>query len=300
MKNIRIPSPCDSLQLDCLLVEPEGEPKGLVQLVHGMCEHKERYIPFMEFLASAGYVAIIHDHRGHGSSVKAEDLGFFGNEGWSRMIEDARAVGRWAREQYPGLKFTLFGHSMGSLVVRGMVKRNDTKVDALFVCGCPSDNPARTAGMALVWIVGMLKGWRHRSRFLQKLMFGAFNKPFSSEGYPSAWVCSDRNILQVYHHDPLCQFIFTADGFMNLLKLMSFCYTPRDWNVTRPDMPVHFISGSEDPCRVSDKALQAAVEMMRSVGYVRADLKMYPGMRHEILNETDKLSVWNDVLHSLA
>jgi len=300
MKTFQIPSPCDSTQIECLLAEPKGEPKGIVQLVHGMCEHKERYIPFMEFLSDNGYVVIINDHRGHGQAVKSEELGYFGLEGWSRMIDDAEAVGRWARSRFPGLKFTLFGHSMGSLVVRGMMKRNDTKVDTLFVCGCPSDNPARTAGMVLVWLIGMFKGSHHRSKFLQKLMFGAFNKPFSAEGYPSAWVCSDENVLEAYHKDPLCQFIFTADGFMNLLKLMDYCYAPQNWNVTRPDTPVHFISGAEDPCRVSDKALQAAVNTMKSVGYTRTDLKLYPGMRHEILNETDKQTVWNDVLHSLA
>ena len=301
MKEFTLPASADGLSLAALVSTPDTAPRGVVQLVHGMCEHKERYIPFMEFLSGHGYVCVIHDHRGHGASVKSpEDLGYFYDGGWQALVEDIRVVCDWAQEQFPGLDYTLFGHSMGSLAVRCFTKRYDSRLDRLFVCGCPSDNPAKRIGKALSRGFGVLRGWHYRPKLMQAMSVGAYNKPFKDEDCPVAWVCSDPDALQAYMADPLCAYRFTANGFYGLLGLMEDCYSPEGWRVERPEMPVHFISGAEDPCRVSDKALEQAADLMRRVGYKSVDVRLYPGMRHEILNETDRLTVWNDVLNQLA
>lgn len=297
MNEFIIESPCDGLRLACWSIAPQGEAKAVVQLVHGMCEHKERYAEFMEFLAANGYACVISDLRGHGSSVhKAEDLGYMYKNGWKSMVDDTKAVTDWARKTWPGKPLVLFGHSMGSLVVRSYAKRYDDAIDELFVCGCPSDNPAKGAGKALAGMIGAVRGWRFRPQILQKMSFGAYNKPFEGEGYHSAWVCSNKEILDKYHSDPLCQYVFTANGFYNLLGLMQDCYSAKGWKMAKPDLPIHFISGAEDPCRVDDKALEKARALMEKAGYKSVDLKLYPGMRHEILNETDKQTVWDDIL----
>ena len=300
MKEMTLPASADGLDLAMLVSVPEGTPRGVVQLVHGMCEHKERYVPFAEFLTANGYACVIHDHRGHGASVKsAEDLGYFYDGGWQALVEDIRVVCDWARAQWPGLDYTLFGHSMGSLAVRSFAKRYDGRIDRLFVCGCPSDNPAKGLGKALAGLFGRIRGWHYRPKLMQQMSVGAYNKPFKDEGWPAAWVCSDPDTLKAYHADPLCAYRFTANGFYGLLGLMQDCYDPKGWVVSRPELPVHFISGAEDPCRVSDEALAQAAELMRRVGYRHVDVKLYPGMRHEILNETDRQTVWNDVLEAL-
>lgn len=293
----------DGIRLSCIVCEPEGgvERRGAVVLVHGMCEHKERYARLMEYLSAAGYVCVISDLRGHGKSVLGrEDLGFLYSGGWMAMVEDIALVIRWARDNYPGLEVTLFGHSMGSMAVRSYVKRYDNTVDRLIVCGCPGDSPAKGAGKALAGIAGLLFGWHSRPLLLQAMSFGAYNKPFRKEGYKSAWVCSNREILEAYHNDPLCSFVFTANGFYNLMGLMQDCYDPKGWKVSCPQMPVHFISGAQDPCRISDKELSEAVEAMRKAGYANVTLKIYPGMRHEIHNEAlAPQTVWPDLLEML-
>lgn len=297
----KIEASADGLQLAMLISEPAGEPKGIVQIVHGMCEHKERYIPFMEYLSAHGYICAIHDHRGHGESVLAEeDLGYMYKGGWKALVEDIRLVQNEVKASYPTLPYTLFGHSMGSMAVRSFTKRYDDSIDTLFVCGCPSRNPAGGAGRLLAGLIGALKGERYRSPLMQRLSFGSFNKPFESEGFPSAWVCSDKETLKAYHNDPYCMFTFTVNGFRNLLDLMRDCYSPKGWKMGNPDLPVHFISGAEDPCRVSDKAIGEAAGFMRKLGYRNTDLLLYPGMRHEILNETGRMQVWEDVLARLA
>lgn len=300
MKEFTITSPSDGLALAVAVCEPAGTPSGIVQIAHGMCEHKERYYDFMEFLAANGFVAVCNDHRGHGASVRsAQDLGYMYEGGWEAMVDDCKAVTDWARSNYPGVPLTLFGHSMGSMVVRSYAKRYDDAIDTLFVCGCPSDNPAKGAGKALATVIGLFRGDHHRPQLLQNMSFGAYNKPFKDEGYAAAWVCSDKETLDAYHADPLCSYIFTANGFRNLMGLMQDCYSKKGWKMSNRDLPVHFISGGDDPCRISDEALTNAVEAMRRAGYSSTDLKIYPGMRHEILNETGKAQVWNDILSLL-
>ena len=300
MKAFQINSSADEICLSALVCEPEGEAHGIVQLVHGMCEHKERYIPFMEFLSSQGYVTVIHDHRGHGESVRSpEDLGYMYKGGWKALVEDVKLITDWTKEHYPGLKYNLFGHSMGSMVVRSFTKRYDEMIDALFVCGCPSDNPAKGAGKFLAECATVFGGGHCRPKLLQKLSFGSYNAPFADEGYPSAWVCSDKDTLKAYHSDPLCMFQFTANGFSNLMSLMKDCYSPKGWKISKAALPIHFISGADDPCMISREAIGKAVALMRKVGYNNVDLKLYEGMRHEILNETGRQQVWNDVLAML-
>ena len=300
MKTFNIPASSDNLQLSVMLSEPEGKASGIVQIAHGMCEHKERYIPFMEFLSNNGYICIIHDHRGHGASVKdAADLGYMYKGGWEALVEDIRLVTEWVKKEFPGLTHTLFGHSMGSLAVRSFVKRYDSMTDRLFICGSPSDNPVKGAGKMIASTISLFKGERHRPQILQNLSFGAYNKPFASEPYHSAWVCSDPAVLEAYHKDPLCQYVFTANGFKNLLGLMNDCYGRKGWAMQNKELPVHFISGAEDPCMVSREAFDASVKLMKELGYSSTDFKIYDGMRHEILNETDRQLVWNDILNTL-
>ena len=128
------------LQLQAAIIAPE-QPKAAVVFVHGMAEHKERYYPFMTYLCEQGFACVIYDQRGHGSTATSpEELGFFGKNGVNSLVEDARTVVQWAHGQYPGLKVFLFGHSLGSMVVRCFAKKYDAEIDGLVVCGSPSGN----------------------------------------------------------------------------------------------------------------------------------------------------------------
>lgn len=291
----------DGLQLSVATARPEGAPRGIVQIVHGMIEHKERYFPFMEWLSDQGFACVVSDLRGHGASVRsAEDLGYFGKDGWLAFVEDTKTVGDAARREFGELPFTLIGHSMGSLVVRSYLKRYDSTIDRLIVSGSPSDNPAKGAGKVIARTMQALKGSHHRSALLHKISFAGYNDAFKADAYERAWVCSDKNILEAYHNDPLCSFLFTADGFINLFELMSDCYSRDGWKVSKPDMPIRFVSGALDPCRTSDKAWIASVDFLGERGYRDVSGKLYPGMRHEVLNETDKQKVWDDILAELS
>ena len=297
---LRLKASADDLYLAISYMVPEGNPKGLVQLVHGMCGHKERFYPFMEYLASNGYVCVIHDHRGHGASVKCpEDLGYMYDGGWMAMVEDIDVVRQWARKHFGG-EITLLGHSMGSLAIRSYAKRHDSEIDRLIVCGTPKDNRAAGFGKVLFRCVESLGGGHWHMGLIQNLSSSYFNRHFRHEGYDNAWACSDKNSLEAYKNDPLCQFSFTANGFANFLAMMQDCFDTEGWNCTNPELSVHFLSGGDDPCMGSPRDFNHAVNLMKSAGYKRVSYHIFPKMRHEILNETDKLTVWSHILGLLC
>ena len=148
------PSKADGLEISCLAVVPElgrdEKYRGIIQIVHGMSEYKERYLPFMEYMAERKYVSVIHDHRGHGKSVRSkEDLGYMYGGGADAMLQDIHTVNCLIKDHFPELPLILFGHSMGSLAVRAYAAHHDDCMDMLIVCGSPSYNALRPVGVAL-------------------------------------------------------------------------------------------------------------------------------------------------------
>ena len=295
IRNDTVISKADGLPLSVCEVLPDGAPKALVQLAHGMAEHKERYLPFMEFLAGHGYASIINDHRGHGASVRsADDLGYFYAGGADALIEDMHQITLAFRARYPGLKLFLFGHSMGSLAVRVYRQKYDGDIDGLVVCGSPGQNPAAAAGLLLNRLMTAVKGERYVSPLFVKMTTGSFNKGNPRSGSANAWLSTNADNVRAYDADPLCGFPFTLNGYKALLELMRDAYAPVP--AGRPDLPVHFISGENDPCAPDKKGFDAAVERMRDAGYARVTAHMYPGMRHEILNHAERQAVYDDLL----
>lgn len=289
-------SEADGLEISVLAVLPDKEPKGIMQLVHGMSEHKERYLPFMEYLAGEGYVTVIHDHRGHGKSVKSiADLGYMYGGGAEAMLKDIGTVNRTVREKYPELPLILMGHSMGSLAVRAYARQHDDTIDMLIVCGSPSKNAARPLGEMIARAEQKLRGARHRSRILEDLSFGSYVLRFRDEKDRNAWICSDEEVYKAYGESKFCGFTFTDDAYLALFRLMKEAYDVKNWRCTNQKLPVLFVSGAEDPCLGNVRQFAKAVQDMRRAGYLDVKGKLYPGMRHEILNEKEKEKVYHDL-----
>ena len=273
--------------------------KGVVQLVHGMCEYKERYEPFAKFLTDNGYIVFSHDHRGHGNSVKsAEDLGWFGDKKGEAIVDDVAMVTDEIRRRYPALPLTLFGHSMGSLVVRAYLKKYEEEVDKLVVCGSPSKNALAGAGIVLNGMISAFKGARHRSALMAKLSTGDGDENFPDEG-KNAWLTRDKAVVEKYNADDKCNFVFTCNGFSNLLRLVKNVYKKKNYPVKKPDLPVFFIAGGDDPVIINKEKWRQAHDFLKQAGYKNVTGKLYEGMRHEILNETGKEEVYRDVLDFL-
>lgn len=289
----------DQLPISVLVCLPEDTPKAVIQISHGMCEYKERYLHFMKHLCSQGYVCVINDHRGHGDSVNVpEDLGYFYRNGEKGIVNDVYQLNRMMRSRYSNLKYFLFGHSMGSLIVRIYTKLHDDTIDGLIVCGSPSENKGATFGVLLTGILGKLRGEHARLRLLQNLAFKDYNRN-TDHNTKFDWICSNQEIVQTYEKDPYCNYIFTVNGFRCLFLLMEEAYSRKGWLNRKPDLPIWFISGSEDPCMGDESRFLQAKKRMQEIGYRNVDGKVYAGMRHEIINETERMIVYKDIVDKL-
>ncbi len=298
-------SKSDNLTLSVMRIEPADptEIKGIVQLVHGMNEYKERYRDFMNFLASNGYLTIIHDHRGHGHSVKnPDDLGYMYASGYVGIVKDIHEITIVAKtyaERITGrsdLPFILLGHSMGSMAVRCYIRKFDDEIDKLCVIGSPSNQPAAKAGLIAIRLFEKIKGDRARMELVAGMVMGNYEKRFKKEGIPHSWVNSDLEEVKKYNADPYCNYCFTLNGFENLVKLTMLTYKDGGHQMKNPDLPIRFFSGEQDPCAVNTKAFMQAVDFLKKQGYRDVEGKMYYNMRHEILNEPKHQSVYDDIL----
>ena len=295
-KEFTVVSDYDGLPLKGIVYEPENTPKGIVQLVHGMCEYKKRYEEFMSFLAENGYIAICYDQRGHGESVVEDtDIGWFGDFHGKAVVDDCVQVSKWAKTAYPNLPLILLGHSMGSMVVRCYLREHDALIDKLVVSGSPASNPMAGGAVFLAKAVRFFRGKRRRSKMLDFLAPGQGKKEYQKAGKGS-WLTHDQEIAQAYEEDDLCGFTFTVNGFENLFNLMKYTYKKRGYRMQNPNLPIHFISGAEDVVLGGEKNWEKTLAFTQSLGYTKVTGKLYPDMRHEVLNETDRLLVYKDIL----
>lgn len=291
-----VESAYDGLNISVLEVAPVEKPKAVVFLAHGLCGCKERFLPFMEYLARNGVACVANDHRGHGSSIRnEEDRGYTYQGGAKAIVMDMEVVADYICRQYPAIPITLLGHSMGSLAARAFLKYNETLLDRVIVCGSPSPNPMAPIGKAIVRVMHKKDNGEHRSAMLHNFTSTNYNRKFKHEG-ERAWTCSDANVREQFGNDPRCNYTITVDLAKTLMELFEETYRKRDWGVSKPTLPIIFMSGEDDPCMISIRKFEKAVRHIEDCGYNNVQKIIYPHMRHEILNEVDKQRVWEDVL----
>lgn len=274
------------------------EPRFLVQILHGMAEHHRRYLPFMEFLASLGGAVIAQDLRGHGETADPQDYGYFGPNAVQATLSDVHQIGEVLREKHPGLPFVLFGHSMGSLIARVYAAEHDELLSGLILLGTVSRNPLAGLALFLAHLWEIFRGERHRSRFLSDVSVGQYNRAFPPSDEPGGrflWLSENSENRIAYEEDPACAFVFTVNGYQALFTFLKETYSPKNWNVRNPAMPVLFLSGEEDPVMTDAAHFADAVQFMRDMGYRDVCSQLYPGMRHEILHETGAEAVREDI-----
>lgn len=295
-KQFNLPSSSDSLPLEVLEILPEGTIKGIVVIIHGMAEHKERYTYFMEQCSLAGYGALIYDQRGHGNSVRSKmDWGYFYDDDAHHVIEDVQDIVDWVHTIYPQLPVILLAHSMGTLVARLYCKKYDDQIDKLILSGAVVENKLAVVALALTKLIALKYGNHHRSRFLQTLAFGGYDRRFDGK-VQNRWLSEDIKNVMSYNKEEKDGFIFTLNGFHNLFLMVKRTFDGKDWQMKNPALPILFIAGQDDPVINSLKQWQEAQDDLKRQGYQNVSGKLYPHMRHEILQEQKKDTVIHDIL----
>lgn len=282
---------------------PDGEIRGLFHVVHGMCEHIERYDAFMRKIAESGYVCFGYDNLGHGRTAKDDsELGFIAHrDGYKRLAEDVKLFSDALRHDFgEKLPYYLLGHSMGSFIVRYSAVHYVTP-DRLIIMGTGGKNPAAGVGIALVSVMELFKGEKYVSELVDKMAFGGFSERFD-EGDSNAWLTSDLEIRKKYTCDKYCSFKFTLSAMKDLMKLN------RETNKgawfksvfdLRGDMPILLVAGSDDPVGNYGRGVTEVYDKLSAAG-CNVKIKLYENCRHEILNDVCREESARDILDFIS
>jgi len=278
---------------------PDGEIKGIVQIIHGIAEHMDRYDSFMSFLAENGYIAVGDDHLGHGQSIVCEeDKGFFAEEnGWWYAVRDEEKLRAIMQKKYPTLPIIGFGHSMGSFLLRTHIILYPMGFTIAVISGTGNQSKALVkAGLTMGNLVVDLKGPHHYSKLLNNMAFGSYNKIYSEVKTEFDWLSRDETVVKKYIDDPLCGFIASCSLFRDMMDGIDYITEKENLGKMDKSKPVYFMSGAMDPVGECGKGVQLAYDSFKEAGMSDVSIKLYPDGRHEMLNELNSTEVYIDIL----
>ena len=283
---------------------PAGSPRGVLQLHHGMVEYIDRYEPFARLAAGQGWLVVGMDFIGHGDSVSdATQLGHTGlalPPGRNVLLDDMDSLRRRTQQQWPGLPYVMFGHSMGSFALRGYLAERGDGLAGAIICGTGA-MPAAMIGLAKVVLggLGLVQRRDHRSELFAALSVGAYNKPFEKAGGARTkfdWLSRDNEQVDKYVADPRCGGTFTLAADRVLMDAIARANAPSAYAGLPKDLPLLLISGSADPVGDMGRGATAVADAYRAAGVRDVSAKLYPQARHELLNELNRAEVMRDVL----
>lgn len=287
MENITIKAE-DGLMLHCLYQKAEN-PRAICQIMHGMCEHKERYVELIEALAKAGITTIISDMRGHGESINEEyPLGQVGEI--DLLVSDQYQVTTYLKKHNPNLPMYVFSHSMGTLISRAYIEKHDDEIERLILSGTVCYNPGVWLGVALAKLKSMGKGRTKYSKLLWMMSNNASSDPSLD------WLSYNKKNIEQYEADPLCGFKFTNSSNKVLFELNNNLHKYKRYQCKNPTLRIYSISGVDDRTTGGEKGLKDTMKSLLLAGYIDMKYKTYPNMKHEILMEENHQEVIDDVL----
>ena len=281
---------------------PDGKPRAVVQIAHGIAEHIDRYRPFMEFLADNGFVAAGNDHLGHGKSIRVpEEQGFFAEkDGWWRVVDDMDKLHDIISNEYPELPYVLFGHSMGSFLTRTYLIKHPDKYDGVILSGTGHQSPALVlGGNAAASVMAKLNGAMGDGTKLDSLAFGSYLSKIENPRTKFDWLSRDAEQVDKYIADPLCGFVGKIGLYRDMMQGIKFITDKKNIAQMNKEKPVYFMSGDGDPVGDYGKGVERAYKAFCDAGLHDVFMRLYPGGRHEMLNETNKEQVYQDILNWL-
>ena len=276
---------------------PDGQVQGLVLLSHGMTEYAFRYAHFGEFLNTKGIALFAEDHRGHGKTAEKaekEGTGCFGyladKDGFFRVVDDIMEEARMLRSQYPGKKLVLFGHSFGSFLSQCFIEKYGELVDGCILCGSAGPRLAVYPGLLIVKAITAFSGKKNISPLIAALTMG---------NYGDDWLSRDRELLSKYMSDPWCTFRCKNGFYVDMISGLCYIHRKKNLDAIPKSLPVFLIAGTDDPVGDFGKSVKALYECYKKLTLSDVSLKLYEGAKHELLNESNRDEVMNDVLNWL-
>ncbi|RUT46361.1 alpha/beta hydrolase [Paenibacillus anaericanus] len=271
--------------------------RGVVQIAHGMTETAKRYERFAQVLTEQGFHVYANDHRGHGLTAKTqEELGRPGKDGFNGMVRDIIALGDFIKKQHPNQPLFLLGHSMGSFLTQKTMYTNHQNYKGFILSGTNGPRPLLHIGQNLARFQGLLQGERHASLLLNALSFGNFNKNFLPVRTSFDWLSRDEAEVDKYINDPYCGFICSTSFFQQFFSLLLEIHRPSQLEKIPKEKPVYIFCGDKDPVGDNGAGVRKLVKLYEQHKLQDVEVKLYPGGRHEMLNEINRDEVSADVV----
>jgi len=281
-------------------VPDSGKSRGVVQIIHGLAEHAERYNHIARFLNENGFTVYAHDHRGHGKT-DPNSLGYIDSaDGFHTMVKNIEDVRSAIADENPGLPMVLFGHSMGSFLLQRYMQLYDHTPAGLIYSGSNGNPPASiTAGMLLSRLLIKLRGKGAKSPLLHNMTFGAFNKKFKNPRTDMDWLSRDPDMVDLYIDDPYCRFVCSTSFFYHFFRGLKTLHAHRPFADHDLTVPILVVSGDSDPVSDMGKGIRNLEKRLKKSGTENVTVKLYKNGRHEMLNETNRDEVMDDILQWL-
>ena len=281
---------------------PEQKPIAVLQIVHGMAEYAGRYDEFASKMAERGILVVGNDHLGHGQSVPTGGTyGYFcENDPATVVVRDVHRLKKLTQKLYPGIPYFIMGHSMGSFITRNYLCKYGSGIDGAVIMGTGMQPKAvLVVSKAVAAIQKVVCGSKYLSYFIDKTAFGGYNKRIEDARTASDWLSKDVDRVNAYIEDESCGFVFTVNGFQTLFELIWRLYKKENLEHMPKDLPILFASGTDDPVGEYFKGVQRAIDSFKAVGMKDITVKKYETDRHELLNETDRVQVSEDIYNWL-
>lgn len=279
---------------------PEGKPKGMLQIVHGMQEYMGKYDEFMTRMAEEGYIVFGHDQLGHGYTAEKDgSFGYFAPKyGWVYLLYDVAVVARAVRREFgKDLPYTLMGFSMGSFLVRLFAAKFGWQ-DRLIIMGTSDSYAEASLILSAIRSVKRFSGDRYVSKAAHKMLFAPFNKPFPEDGR-FGWLSGLPETRRAYAEDPFCSYAFSVSAMEDIVRLCAECNQSSWYKKIDPHKPILLLSGGEDMLGRNGSGIQRVYDRLMLHG-TQAEMKLYPGCRHIILKEPCREEVTNDIISFLS
>lgn len=275
---------------------PRGEVTAIVQLVHGMAEHMERYDATAQALTKAGFLVVGHTHLGHGDTAPIK--GFFGeSNGVQNLIGDIDALRHDVQGSYPSVPYFIVGHSMGSFLVRLYILEHSQGLAGAVLSGTGHYSASLAAmGSLLANLLIVLGKGTKPSNLIHKIVFGANNKQIKQPTTKSDWLSSDPNAVSLYESDEYCGFLFTAYGYRDLFAMLKQLADIKQLKRIEKNLPVYLFSGMDDPVGAYGNGISLVASELREAGLTNVQVRLYKNGRHEMFNEVQAADVYKDLI----
>ena len=291
----------DGTVLQCYLWDNVRAPKGVVQISHGMAEHARRYDDFANYLNQNGYIVFADDHRAHGmTSTKQSSKGVKGyHKGniYFDTVKDECAITKMLKDRY-NLPVFYLGHSYGSMVGQRYIEECKDYSGVILSGSAMMKGALLNTGATIANLNFKCAGGEKTADFLDKLTFGAYNKPFKKES-EFAWLSRDKENVKKYIFDEQCGYVMSVAFFKYFLNGLKESYKKENLSKIDVNKPIAIFSGDKDPVRGNGKLVQKLYDQYKNLGVKNLTIKLYPDARHEILNELNNKEVYKDMLDAI-